>query len=321
MKLKRQKLFKYLKYSALCLSLLLFTAAIIIYPERYVNCCFQGFAMWAECVLPSLFPFMVITLIFVKTGIAEKASLPLKKVAGKLNLPPAAGACLLLSLCSGYPAGSRVLSEFYENGTISQADCKKLSCLCSTSGPLFIIGSVGYKMFQNKFLGVKILVAHILAVTLSSLIIALFSKKSAPNNLKRAPADSNVLYNAFYGAVISVAVAGGFIAFFYTVAQFAADFNLLLPLEKFLNLFLSESVSEALCTGLIEATTGCRALAAISSDKLCAALAGFLVTFGGNSILLQQLSYLIKAHVNPLKFVAVKLIQAAICFGFLLIIA
>ena len=38
--------------------------------------------MWAECVLPSLFPFMVITLIFIKTGIAEKAALPLKRSMG-----------------------------------------------------------------------------------------------------------------------------------------------------------------------------------------------------------------------------------------------
>lgn len=321
MKLKKRKLSKYIKYAFLCAALLSFAAAIIIYPERYVNCCFQGFAMWAECVLPSLFPFMVITLIFVKTGIAEKASLPLKRVTGIFKLPPAAGACFLLSLCSGYPAGSRVLSEFYESGSLSSDDCKKLAPLCSTSGPLFIIGSVGFKMFGDKYAGVKILLAHILAVTVSSLVISLFTKKSAAAPLKRAPADKNVLYNAFYGAVISVTVAGGFIAFFFVFAKFCADFNLLYPLEKFLCFFLSEENSSAVCTGLIEATTGCREIAVSGANKLNIALAGFLITFGGVSILLQQLSYLTKAQVKPVRFILIKLLQAFLCFGILLLIA
>ena len=276
--------------------------------------------MWAECVLPSLFPFMIITLIFVKTGIAEKASLPLKRVTGIFKLPPAAGACFLLSVCSGYPAGSKTLCEFYENGALSSNDCKKLSYLCSTSGPLFIIGSVGYKMFGDKLVGVKILIAHVIAVTVVSLLISLFSKKSQAFQPKRAKADGNVLYNAFYGAVISVAVAGGFIAFFFVAAQFMQDFNLLYPLKALFNLFLDESTSSAICSGLIEATGGCRLLAA-TGDKLAIALAGFLITFGGVSILLQQLSYLTKAGIKPLKFIGVKLIQAVLCFTLLLLIA
>ncbi|MBD5632636.1 MAG: hypothetical protein HDP34_05350 [Clostridia bacterium] len=311
----------YLKYIALSLALVTFGAAIIIFPERYVNCSFQGFAMWAECVLPSLFPFMIITLIFVKTGMAEKASLPLKKVTGIFNLPPAAAPVFVLSVFSGYPAGSRVLSEFYENGSLTKTDCKKLSYLASTSGPLFIVGSVGFKMFQDKLAGIKILIAHVFAVTVISLIIALFSKKSEPAAKPRRIPDDNVLYNTFYGAVISVTVAGGFIAFFYVVATFFADFNLLYPLQKLLSLFVDEKTASALCLGLIEATTGCRALAQISGGKLQIASAGFLITFGGVSILLQQLSYLIKAGVSPVRFIAAKLLQAALCFAILLLIA
>lgn len=305
----------------LCGALLTFSAAIIVHPERYVNCCFQGFAMWAECVLPSLFPFMVVTLIFVKTGAAEKAALPLKKVAGKVKLPPASAACFILSLASGYPAGSRVVGEFYEKGALSKRDCQKVAYLCSTSGPLFIIGSVGFKMFGSKYAGVKILIAHILAVTVSSLIISLLSKRTAAAPLKRAPADKNVLYNAFYSAVISVAVAGGFIAFFFVAAKFFSDFNLFYPLEKLLCLFLDEGVAAAICTGLIEATTGCRAIAAFGTTRLNTAVAGFLITFGGLSILLQQLSYLTKTGVKPFAFIGVKLLQALLCFGLLLLIA
>ncbi|MDE5729703.1 MAG: hypothetical protein K2I20_06000 [Clostridia bacterium] len=310
-----------LKYSALFFALVALAAAIIIFPERYVLTCFTGFAMWAECVLPSLFPFMVITLILVKTGLAEKASLPLRRVTGLFRLPPASAACFLLSALSGYPAGSRVLSEFYDGGSLTKSDCQKLSYLCSTSGPLFIIGSVGFKMFGDKIIGLKILAAHLLSVIITSLVIALLSKSGKSGSPARKAPDKNVLYNSFYGAVIAVAVAGGFIAFFCVTAQIFSDFNLLKPLQLLLNLFMDEKLSSAICTGLIEPTTGCRAIAALSGEKLAVALAGFLITFGGVSIILQQLSYLLNCGVNPFKFVAVKLIQAAICFVFLLLTA
>ena len=107
------KTMRILKVLLPCLALTFLAGAIIIYPERYITCCFQGFAMWAECVLPSLFPFMVITLIFIKTGIAEKAALPLKRVTGAFKLPPAAAICFVISICSGYPAGAKAVAYFY----------------------------------------------------------------------------------------------------------------------------------------------------------------------------------------------------------------
>lgn len=306
--------------AVLSFALLFFGAAIIIHPERYVACCFRGFAMWAECVLPSLFPFMCITLLFIKTGIAEKAALPLKKITGKLKLPPAAASCFLLSVCSGYPAGSKVVSEFYDSGAIARHDCAKVAYLCSTSGPLFIIGSVGFKMFGDSVTGVKILIAHVFSVTAVSLIISLFSKKSSVKEKKPAPAEGNALYGAFYGAVTAVTVAGGFIAFFYVAATFASDFRLLYPLKYVMTNAIGGDRASAVCTGLIEATTGCLALSA-TGGKLSVALAGFLITFGGLSILLQQLSYLIKAGVKPLKFIGVKFLQGVLCFIILLFIA
>ena len=310
---------KILKTAALSLALTFVAGAIIIYPERYIGSCFQGFSLWAECVLPSLFPFMVIALIFIKTGIAEKAALPLKRVTGIFKLPPAAAVCFIISICSGYPAGSRAVAEFYESGCIDTGDCKKLAAICSTSGPLFIIGSIGVKMLGDKGAGWKILIAHTLAVLVSGLLISLMFKKTESLGLRRAPVDENVLYNSFYSAVISVAVAGGFIAFFCVISQIIADFKLLYPLEMLLKLFCDENTAAAVCRGLIEATAGCRALAS-ADGKLTLPFAGFLITFGGISILFQQLSYLLKAKVKPLYFIAVKFLQGAVCFLILLLI-
>ena len=302
-----------------CLALTFMAGAIIIYPERYISCCYTGFALWAQCVLPSLFPFMVITLILIKTGFAEKAALPLKRVTGIFNLPPAAAVCFIISMFSGYPAGAKALTEFYESGCFSQSDCKKLSLFCSTSGPLFILGSVGVKMLGQRQAGWKILAAHLIAVLAVGLMLSFIFKKGESRTFKRAPVDKNVLYNSFYGAVISVAVAGGFIAFFCVAAQILTDFNILLPIEKFLCLFTDADSASAVSRGLIEITAGCKGLAE-ADGNLTLPFAGFLITFGGVSIIMQQLSYLLKAKVNPLLFVGVKLLQGVVCFLILLLI-
>ena len=299
--------------------LTMIAGAIIIYPERYISCCLEGFVMWAQCVLPSLFPFMVITLIMIKSGFADKASLPLKKITGIFNLPSSAAVCLFISICSGYPAGSKCLLEFYERGCLSQRDMKKLSVLCSTSGPLFIIGSVGTVMFGDKGAGFKILLAHLLSVIIIALIISLLSKREKSGELSRTPIKGNVLYDSFHGAVISVAVAGGFIAFFSVSARILSDFNFLIVFEKILSLFTDENSARAVSIGLIEATCGCRELSS-SVGKLTLPFAGFLITFGGVSILLQQLAYLCKAGVKPLYFVTVKFVQGILCFFLVLLI-
>ena len=307
------------KFVVPALLLTIIAGAIIIYPERYISCCLQGFVMWAECVLPSLFPFMVITLIMIKSGFAERASLPLKKVTGLFNLPPAAAVCFLISICSGYPAGSKCLLECYESGCLTKSDMKKLSALCSTSGPLFIIGSVGVRMFGDKSAGLKILLAHYLSVMIIALAISLFSKREKTEEIRRAPVKSNVLYDSFYGAVISVAVAGGFIAFFAVTARIMSDFNFLIVFEKFISLFTDGQSAKAVSLGLVEVTCGCLELSALSG-KLNLPFAGFLITFGGVSILLQQLAYLSKAGVKPLYFVSIKFLQGIGCFLVLLLI-
>jgi sporulation integral membrane protein YlbJ len=299
--------------------LISFAAVIIIYPERYVKVCFDGILLWGECVLPSLFPFMVITMLLIKTGVAEKGSTPFKRLAKSLHMPKVGATMFLMSICSGYPAGSRIVAEYAEAKAITLQDAKKLSLLCSTSGPLFIVGSVGYKMFGDKIIGCKIMLAHALSVIALGLIYALSSKKEKCAEPPPFKAAGNPLYDSFYSAVLSVLVAGGFICFFYTLSQVIKDFNLFYPLQILFTKALGEECSAAFCQGLVEVTGGCAALAQCGG-KLSVPAAGFLITFGGACILAQQLCYLVKCNVRPTFFIFFKLLQALLCFAILLLI-
>ena len=308
---------KTLKYLPLHAGIAALACLLAVFPERYVPVCFEGLALWARCVVPALFPFMVITMLFIGTGGAERAARPFGRVCSVFGLPAEAAVIFIMSVFSGYPAGSRIICEYRERGAITEADARRLAPLCSTSGPLFLTGSVGLNMFGDKAAGALIMAAHVTSVLAVGLAVCLYSRGGRSETMPpERREDGNILYDAFCSAVISVAVAGGFICFFYTLAHAAEDLGLLQLPAAALAPLLGECAGP-LCGGLIEATGGCAALAA-SGGRYALPSAGFLVTFGGFSILAQQLCYLGKCGVRPLRFILAKFAQGVLCFVLLL---
>lgn len=303
--------------ACVCAALIFFAAALAARPERYVAVCLEGVCLWAECVLPSLFPFMVVCLLLSGLGAVEAFAKPFAKPCRRLGISPAAVPLFVLSAVSGYPAGSRLVAEYRKRGLIGYGDAVKLAPLCSSCSPMFALGTVGYKAFGGGYAGVKLFSASIIAVVGTSLLYCLFSKKKAdaggifPNGKK----DKDLLFSAFNGGVTASLTAGGFICFFYTVSRVAADCNILTPLNALLYPVLGETAA-GLTSGLFEATGGCFAAAA-SGGFFALPVAGFLTVSGGLSIQLQQLCYLTGCGVKPAFFIIFKTVQGVVAFALL----
>ena len=315
-----------LKYCLIFVILTGFAAALIIKPEKYIAACYNGLCLWAVSVLPSLFPFMVICGLFINLNLQSKIVKRSGKTARITILPACAPVCILLSLISGYPTGSRTVYEFYSGGIMDKTGSRALAPLCSTCSPLFAIGTVGVNMFGAKQCGYKLFLAHIAAVFITGIFCALLSRKKhiAAFNADRAPLSTpekkeNALKESFFGAACASLTAGAFIVFFYTAAYILQDLHVLYPFERLLCLFVNGDIAAAVCTGLVEMTGGCAALAK-NGGTLSLPFAGFLLTFGGVCVLLQQLCYLLGTGVKPLTFILQKLLQGAICFIILLLI-
>ncbi len=308
--------FKTIKFYKIliCVALVFFGGAFAFNPQRYTAVCFDGICLWAECVLPSLFPFMVVCLLLTGLGAVNALSAPFKKRCLKIGVNPAALSLFILSAVSGYPAGSRLLCEYFNTGKISSEDIKLLAPLCSVCAPTFALGTVGYKAFSGGYCGVKLLLAAYLSVTITTLFYAALNKNKPRG--KYLPAvkkqSGNLLYDSFYGAVSAVLCAGGFICFFYTLSAVIADFKLLAPLTFILRPVLGDACN-GLAIGLCEATGGCFAAAA-AGGFFALPIAGFLLVFGGASILLQQLCYLMPCGVTPKYFITFKFVQGTVAF-------
>ena len=312
-------------YAVACAAALLLLLALR--PQRYAAACAEGIALWAKVVLPALFPFLVLTAWIARSGMIVGLGRKLSPLLRRCGLPAASAGAFLLSIVSGYPVGSRVVADLQRRGEIGRADAERLSILCSTSGPMFILGSVGSAMFGGGKAGAVLLTAHLFGVLAIALPVLLFRKRSAAAEPSPSPAaqrsaarairapqaraPSDTLGETVREAVLSVLCVGGFIALANVALCAAEDLLLLAPLRALAELCLcpfgAQACAEGIVYGLIEATRGCAALAAAGATGL--PFAAFAITFGGASILAQQLAFLRPAGVRAGRFIAVKAAQ------------
>lgn len=314
-----------LKKGGVLLVLCFFMLVLVAYPKQYLDSCLKGIMLWAVVVLPSLLPFFFLTALLTSTGVLIKICKPFDKIANKLfNLNGIAFYCYAMSVLSGYPVGSKIISELYLNGYINEGESSRMSVLCSTSGPLFTIGSVGIAMFNSKTCGIIIYLSHVVSALLVALCFKNYGKK--PQKLLKLYSyeqANNVLYNCMYSSVVSCLIVGGFISVFYVFAEIANNFNLLFLIEKLLSFPLSffkegSRIANAFTYGLIECTRGAKALSTFGTNALTVSLATALCSFGGISIIMQSIVFLNKAKVKTKFFILGKFLQMlfsfALCF-------
>lgn len=307
--------------------IMFFMLVFVFFSDRYIKSSILGLKLFALSVMPSTLPFFFLTTLLTKTGSLNKFCTLLNKPCNFLfRQNGICFYCFLMSVLSGYPIGSRIIYDLYQNGLINKCEASKMSVLCSTSGPLFVIGAVGVCMFENKYIGFIIYISHVLSALLNGFIFrnyGTFNKTSI--NLSSQNNVDNVLYESIYNSVISTLIVGGFVSIFYVFADILNDFNLLYPFQKGLYFVLfpftqNFNYAKAFCIGLVECTKGLKLISTISSCFISVSLSAGLVSFGGISIILQSIIYLKKAEVKTLFFIFGKLLQMifSIIISFLL---
>lgn len=287
----------------------LLALALFLYaPARYAACVREGVSLWAVSVLPSVFPFLFLTAILSDMRVFRAFSRRISPFFERVfNISGTGGGILLLSVLSGYPVGARTVADCSARGALAKEELFRLSCLCSTTGPVFLAGVVGGAMFSDPRLGWLMLLCHLCAVLGVGLVLRIRTPRIRVQTPPPAAQNGKGIFDVVYGAIVSVLCVGGSIALFACFSQMSVD---LLHLDP-------NGLPAALVRGLMEMTTGCSLLSA-ETTPLSLSLCCFFVTFGGMCVLMQQLTYLAPLGVNSLKFILVKLIQgvlaAALCY-------
>lgn len=151
--------------------------------SRAVNICLTS-------LIPSLFPFMVLSELTLSSGAGEVVSravgAPFSRLFGISRA--GANAFVLGSLC-GFPIGTRAALSLYDRGEIDGRELSHLLCFCNTQSPAFVVGSVGVGLFGSKKFGLCLLACDLFSSILLGVVFRLRfreSKKSADTCALRA---------------------------------------------------------------------------------------------------------------------------------------
>lgn len=171
MKLK-QGLLLIVTFSAACV-LLIFPAAAAAGARNGIDYCLQ-------ILVPSLYPFMVLSVFVVKSGLSEKIGrLAQRPFRALLKLPGNTAATILMSMIGGYPTGARSIAALYEAGSITESQASRMLCFCVNSGPAFVISAVGAGFLRCPQAGWILFASQISASMLLSLVSGITAKKES----------------------------------------------------------------------------------------------------------------------------------------------
>lgn len=315
---------------------ILFTVSLLFFSDSNLIAAQDGLILWATKVLPSLFPFFVATELLCKTNFAYVLGKALNKIMRPLfNVPGESSLALILGTISGYPIGAKVVCNLKQEKIISKNEAERLIAYTNNSGPLFILATVGISLFQNKKIGIVLLISHII----SALFVAYFFKfwkrdkleisfnenrfnsKAIPIKLSNF---GEILGNSIKSAISNILSIGGFIVLFSVILSILNTSGIIEFFSSFLGIFgIPQEISLAFFTGIIELTNGVNLASNLYTNYhlLSILLTSFLLGFGGISVLLQVYSIISKENISIKPYILGKLLQGifSVIFTFILI--
>lgn len=145
---------------------------MIIDPENIINGVKNAILLWATKVFPVLFPFYIFSTLAIKNGLAHIIGELLHPIIRKLfRTSSISGFVFIMSLISGNPSSAIIISQLYEEGSITKNEAQHLLSFCVFTNPLFCIGTIGFAYFQNVSIGYIVLIAHIFSNILIGIIL------------------------------------------------------------------------------------------------------------------------------------------------------
>lgn len=299
------------------------TLALVLWPEQSMGAMRDGIKLCGNVILPSLFPFFVLSSLVVELGMSrylgkllEPVMAPLFRVNGNC------AAALALGAVGGYPVGARTAIQIYETGQCSRTEAERMLAFCNNSGPAFILGVVGAGVFGSGAAGLLLYLAHLLASLLVGVLFRFYRPQDGPRTRRsrgpqfQAASFSKAFTRSVTGAMQSTLNICAFVLFFTVFLRILAHAGILNLLGGLLSALLAplgmdQTWAERLLTGLVEVSSGVSSLTdGTLSGRL--SMAAFMLGWAGVSVHCQVLAFLGDSGLSVRTYLVGKLLHGGL---------
>lgn len=261
--------------------------------------------IWLKSILPSLFPFFIISDILINYNITNYIPKTIRKVFTKIfNTSDNLITIFFLSIISGFPSNARNTKTMYEMNLITKEEATHALVFTHFSNPLFILGTLSVFFLHNETLGIIVLISHYI----SNIIIGISSRKyNTISNINytlttnKSQNFPRIFIKAIRNAIDTLLTILGTLTCFLVLSS--------LIINK-LNLSPYNSV---ILKGILEITMGLESLSLLNiPDIYKTIISTMFISFGGLSVHMQVLSFLIDTDISYKPFFIARIFHACI---------
>lgn len=284
---------------------------IFCFPNIMINSSINALLIFREKLFPSIFPFFVLSFLFINMGYPLILNKYFKNITRKIfHLSENTTFILLMSIISGFPSGAKYIVKDYNNNYITKEEGNQLLLFTHFANPLFVLGTCGI-LLNSKRLAYKILICQLLTnIILGILVrpknITITKKKEV---VFSTPSLISILPDAINEAMEVLIFMLGSI----TIFQFFTNCFLL---------FTNESVFfKTIFTGIMDLTSGINLVPTLSiSIELKALLMLIFITFGSLSVHLQVINAIKNTNLSYTNFFIGRILESIIAIILFLLI-
>ena len=213
----------------------------------------MGLELCIYTVIPSLFPFFVISILL--TNALSRYKIPvLKPILRFCKMPEGAGNILIVGLLGGYPVGAKCIYDAWKLGQISKMEAHRCLGFCSNAGPAFIFGMCGM-LFSDKWVALVLWGIHIF----SALLVGHLLPLAGSHSFCASQASKNTLPEALGKAISAMVGVCGWVVLFRVIITFAQRWFL----------WILPDIGAVSFEGFLELANGCTRLQNKDREKLC----------------------------------------------------
>lgn len=255
----------------------------------------DALALCVQSVIPALFPFFVVSSLFIDLGCAAVLGRSLAPIMRRLfGVSGAGGTAFLLGIIGGYPVGGRTAGELYRSGQCEREECERLLAFCNNAGPSFILGIAGLGCFGSVRVGAWLYLIHVGAAVMVGLLFRSTSRQMGRPEKTETPRWADALIQAVRGGAMSMVSICAFVVFFLVILRLFSRFT---------------GIQHGAILGIVEMTNGILRLA---NDRRGFIWAAGLLGWGGLSVHCQTAAVLSGSGLSLKRYFIGKALQAAI---------
>ncbi len=237
----------------------------------------KGLTLCARTVIPSLFPFMVISELLVSSGAGEALGRLFAGIMRRVfGLSGAGASAVFLGSMCGFPVGAKTAVALLDRNAISKSECEHLLTFVNNPSSAFLITAVGVSLYGNRSLGVTLYCVVLGCGLLTGFLSRFLLRKSGePAEHPHFPSGLHVEGVETFTGAVSAAATG-----MLTVCAYVIFFSAVMGA---LGCAVCEwgfpgEMGYTLLCGMLEMTGGMSRASAVSGDLgliLTAAFAGW----------------------------------------------